>query len=193
MGIILWEMLAGRRLFLGDTDFATVRAVRDAVVPSLRQINRNVPAELEEIVKHALARDPEKRYPSARALCKDLTRFLFRFGLPVGDDDVADLVKNAMGGPGAAPVDGTKKIAEMIDLVLLEFRSLTKDEQQQRQQSSIFPELMGYKTSPPPAEPESSDFGELGGLADELEGPDPTPQPEESGSVASWFRGLIPR
>jgi eukaryotic-like serine/threonine-protein kinase len=193
MGIILWEMLAGRRLFLGDTDFATVRAVRDAVIPPLRQINRAVPAELDEIVRHALARDPEARYPSARALCKDLTRFLFRFGLPVGDDDVADLVKNAMGGPGAVVVDGTKKIAEMIDLVLLEFRSLTKDEQQPRQQSSIFPDLMGYKSAPPPAEPESSDFSELGGLADELEGPDPTPQPEESGSVASWFRGLIPR
>jgi serine/threonine-protein kinase len=164
------------------------------VIPSLRQINRSVPAELDEIVRHALARDPDTRYPSARALCKDLTRFLFRFGLPVGDDDVAELVKSAMGGPGAAPVDGTKKIADMIDLVLLEFRSLTKDQQQERQQSSIFPDGMGFRTSPPPAaEPESSDFGELGGLADELEGPDPTPEPEESGSVASWFRGLIPR
>jgi serine/threonine-protein kinase len=195
MGIILWEMLAGRRLFLGDTDFATVKLVRDAVIPSLRTINRQVPAELDEIVRRALARDPESRYLTARALGRDLTRFLFRFGVPVADDDVAELVKSAMGVGSTGPVDSAKKIADMIDLVLFEFRSLTKDEQQaaERQQSSIFPDAMSFRSSPPPAGPDASGIGELGGLADELEGPEPTTEPEESGSVASWFRGLIPR
>ena len=108
-GIILWEMLTGRRLFLGDTDFQTVRMVRDAVIPSLRAINREVPPELDAIVKRALARDPDARYRTARELGQDLTRFLFRYGRPVSDDNVAELVITAMGGPAAAPVDGTKK------------------------------------------------------------------------------------
>ncbi len=110
----------------------------------------------------------------------------------MSDDDVAELVRSAMGG-GAQPVDGTKKIAEMIDLMLLEFRSLTKEEQDKRAAPSLFPETLSFRTSPPPRRRgRAATTSPLGGLADELEGPEPTPQ-EDSSSVASWFRGLIPR
>ncbi len=191
VGIILWEMLSGKRLFLGDTDFATVRLVRDAVIPALPQINRDVSPELDALVKRALARDPDARYQTAKDLGHDLTRYLFRLGHPVSDDDVAELVRSAMGG-GAMPVDGAKKIAEMIDLMLLEFRSLTKEEQEKPATGqSLFPEMM-FRSNPPPEGDESGDMS-LGNLADELEGPEPVPQEDESSSVASWFRGLIPR
>jgi serine/threonine-protein kinase len=73
VGIMLWEMLAGRRLFLGDTDFATVRAVRDANIPSLAQINDAVPPELEQIIRKALARDRDQRYLTARDLISATT------------------------------------------------------------------------------------------------------------------------
>jgi serine/threonine-protein kinase len=192
VGIILWEMLAARRLFLGDTDFATVRMVRDAVIPPLSQFNRAVPPELEEIVRKALARDPDQRYLDARALGRDLTRFLYRYGRPVGDDDVADLVRGAV-APAPGQVDGVAKIAEMIDLVLLEFRSLTKEEGEGGQGAhppSLFPETLNFRSSHPPPGDASGDI-ELGGLADELEGPEPEIPTESSSSVASWFRGLI--
>jgi serine/threonine-protein kinase len=193
VGIILWEMLAGRRLFLGDTDFATVRLVRDAVIPSLPQINRAVTTELDAIVKRALGRDPDARYQTAHELGSDLTRYLFRYGVPVSDHDVAELVRSAMGG-GSMAVDGVKKIAEMIDLMLLEFRSLTKDEQDKEKAGpSLFPETLNFHSSEPP-EDGGDGISELGGLADELEGPEPVAEAaEESSSVASWFRGLIPR
>src|SRR5262249_36777016 len=137
-----------------------------------------------EIVKRALARDPESRYQSARTLGRDLTRFLFRFGLPVSDDDVAELVIGALGGGGPAPVDGVKKIAEMIDLMLLEFRSLTKEEPQNAA-PSLFPGALDFPSNSDSPESDSP----LGGLADELEGPEPVA--EESSTVASWFRGFI--
>jgi len=193
VGIILWEMLAGRRLFLGETDFQTVRLVRDAVIPPLPTINRAVPPDLDEVVRRALARDPGARYQSARELGGDLTRFLYRYGRPVSDDDVAELVVRAVGVPGGAPVDGVKKIAEMIDLMLLEFRSLTKEEAEKAAPASLFPETLNFKSSAPPP-PDGDVDTPLGGLADELEGPDPEPsQPGESSSVAGWFRGLISR
>jgi serine/threonine-protein kinase len=192
VGIILWEMLAGRRLFLGDTDFQTVRLVRDAVVPPLPPINRAVPPELDELVRRALARDPDSRYLNARDLGHDLTQFLFRYGRPVSDDDVAELVKRAVGSGDAKPVDGVKKIAEMIDLVLLEFRSLTKDEAEKPTGGSLFPDTLAFRSTPPPPGEEGAADTPLGGLADELEGPDPEPTAEDS-SVAGWFRGLISR
>jgi eukaryotic-like serine/threonine-protein kinase len=181
LGIILWEMLAGKRLFLGDTDFATVRMVREAVVPPLSGINRDVPRELEQILGRALSRDQGARYMSARDFGRDLTRFLFRLGRSVNEDDVAKTVRAAMGVPGH-PVDGTQKIADLIDLMLLEFKSLTKEGTSAG--TSIFPE-------PDDAPISVSETMELGGLADELEGPDPVAS--EESSVASWFRGLIPR
>jgi serine/threonine protein kinase len=50
-GIILWELLTGKRLFLGENDVQTVELVREAEVPSIKDWNADVPASLEEIAK----------------------------------------------------------------------------------------------------------------------------------------------
>ena len=47
VGIILWEMLTGRRLFYGETDYQTVELVRQARVPSIAALNPEVEPELE--------------------------------------------------------------------------------------------------------------------------------------------------
>src|SRR3954471_3779845 len=83
VGIILWEMLAGRRLFLGDTDFATVKLVREANIPSISRLNPDVSRDLEQIMGRALARDQGTRYHSARDFGRDLTRFLYKLGRAV--------------------------------------------------------------------------------------------------------------
>src|ERR1700712_4916539 len=77
VGIILWELLGGQRLFLGETDFQTVKKVQQAQVPSISQVNRKVPPELERIVNKALVRDSVQRYGTARELGQDLIRFLY--------------------------------------------------------------------------------------------------------------------
>ena len=95
---------------------------------------------------------------------------------------MATTVRAAMGVPHHA-VDGTQKISDLIDLMLLEFKSLTKDGGGAAAGISIFPEPMNERRRP-------SDVSELGGLADELEGPD-DPLPSEDSGVAGWFRGLV--
>ena len=57
---------------------------------------------------------------------------------------------------------------------------------------AAFPDL-NFRSSPPDGADDID--SPLGGLADELEGPEPIAEEEEeeSSSVASWFRGLIPR
>ncbi|MFN0252815.1 MAG: hypothetical protein ACKV2T_38430 [Kofleriaceae bacterium] len=60
-GILLWELLAGRRLFLGETDYQTVELVREARVPVVEDLD---PA-LETILRRALARDVGARFQSA--------------------------------------------------------------------------------------------------------------------------------
>src|SRR5690606_17469019 len=92
VGIILWEMLAGRRLFLGETDLETVRQVQAAKIPSLRELNPAVPAQLEQVILASLARDPAVRYQTARDLGRDLNEILFQTGRAVSSFDIAQLV-----------------------------------------------------------------------------------------------------
>ena len=93
VGIILWELLAGRRLFIGETDFETVRMVQQARVPSIRQFNPKVSAELERVMLRALAGDPAARYQTARDFGRDLNNMLFHMGRAVSSFDIAQLVE----------------------------------------------------------------------------------------------------
>lgn len=95
MGIILWELLTGRRLFYAETPYQTVEQVREARVPSISALNPNVDQELDAIVRHALARDPEERYQTAADFGDALAHYLFAQELKVTARDVASLVREA--------------------------------------------------------------------------------------------------
>jgi serine/threonine protein kinase len=64
-GIVLHEVLTGRRLFKGTNDVLTIERVRRCDVPPPSQQNPMVPPELDAIILRALARDRDKRYASA--------------------------------------------------------------------------------------------------------------------------------
>ena len=127
IGIMLWEILAGQRLFLGDTDFQTVKKVQAAVVPSISQINKKVPPELERIINRSLARDPTTRYQTAHDLGMDLSKFMFKFGVPVSTFDIARLVQGAMRERQRTRPQQASIIDKLIEEALLEFTSLTED------------------------------------------------------------------
>ena len=76
LGAILYELLAGRPPFQGGTAEETLHRVREHRVVPLRQIDPNLPRDLETVCRKCLSRDPSDRYPSARALADDLRRFL---------------------------------------------------------------------------------------------------------------------
>lgn len=72
VGILLWELVAWRRLFRRGTDLATLVAVVEDPIPTLEQAGAHPPPELSRIVMRALARSPDERYPSAQAMQADL-------------------------------------------------------------------------------------------------------------------------
>ncbi len=94
VGILLWEMLTGRRLFMGETDYQTVELVRQAKIPSIAALNPEVEPELEGIVRKALAKDVEDRYASAADLGEALAQYLFSRRMKVTARDIASLVKD---------------------------------------------------------------------------------------------------
>ncbi|MBZ0237169.1 MAG: serine/threonine protein kinase, partial [Deltaproteobacteria bacterium] len=95
VGIILWEMFTGRRLFYGDTDYQTVELVRQARIPSIQALNPEIEPELEAVVRKALARDPNDRYQHAADLGDALAQYLFSRRMKVTARDIAQLVRDA--------------------------------------------------------------------------------------------------
>lgn len=90
LGVVLWEAVTARRLFARESMAATIRCVTTMQVPSVRELAPHAPAALDQVVQKALARDPAERYPTARAMGKDLAQILAREDRFVGSPDVAE-------------------------------------------------------------------------------------------------------
>jgi beta-lactam-binding protein with PASTA domain/tRNA A-37 threonylcarbamoyl transferase component Bud32 len=76
LGIVLYELLAGRRPWEGDSAAAVAMARISAPPPRVSDVRPSVPPDLEAIDRKALARDAAARYPSAGAMADALEAFL---------------------------------------------------------------------------------------------------------------------
>lgn len=68
LGVVVYEMIALRRLFQRSTDYLTFRALMEQPVPDIRRYRPDIPEALAQVLATALERDPSKRYGSARQL-----------------------------------------------------------------------------------------------------------------------------
>ena len=99
LGVVLWELLTGRRLFRKDADAATLRAVLEQEIPAPSAVRPELSPLYDAIVLRALERDPERRFASARELGQALTHALFASGVHVGLADLAEWMDELF--PGA--------------------------------------------------------------------------------------------
>ena len=91
-GVLLWEMLVGRRLFARSDPDATLRAVVEAEIPAPSSQRPAVPARLDEIVMRALERDQAARWADAAEMLAALNKYLYGLDTTPGPRDVASLV-----------------------------------------------------------------------------------------------------
>ncbi|MBX7193867.1 MAG: serine/threonine protein kinase [Sandaracinaceae bacterium] len=91
-GIVLWEMLAGRRLFQGADDVATVRAVAKCDVPAPSKLHRRIPKAVDALVLKALAREPAARHASCEELANEIDALLTQLDPHVSTKDVGLIV-----------------------------------------------------------------------------------------------------
>jgi eukaryotic-like serine/threonine-protein kinase len=76
IGVVLFELTTGKRLFVGDSDYETIRLICDREYPRPSEVRPDYPRDLEGIVMRALAKDVNRRYPSVRAMQADLEAFI---------------------------------------------------------------------------------------------------------------------
>lgn len=72
VGVMLWEMLVGRRLFVGEDTRATLASVLFGQIPRPRGLRSDVPKDLEKVVMKLLERDLPARYATAEDAVHDL-------------------------------------------------------------------------------------------------------------------------
>jgi serine/threonine protein kinase len=121
LGIVLFELTTGRRLFRGRNDAETLRQVTSAEIPWPSRIVKNYPNRLERIVLKALERDPMRRYQSAAALQLDLEAYLERAQSRIEQRHVALLLEQVLGGRirqrRAAIEEAERAISEKLEPV----------------------------------------------------------------------------
>jgi serine/threonine-protein kinase len=92
LGVCLWELLTGKRLYGKRSDVELIHAVVNEPFAPPSSVVPVVPA-LDAIVMRALERDIDERTPTARALARELGTFVAATGIPAGTADLAELMQ----------------------------------------------------------------------------------------------------
>src|SRR5690242_12806640 len=89
LGVIVWELLTGKRLFKRNSPYETYQAVIECAVPTPSSINVQLDPAIDEIVMKAVAKDKEQRYPSAEAFGDAMQGYLHHRGKSSGPGELS--------------------------------------------------------------------------------------------------------
>lgn len=114
VGAMMWEALAGERLFLGDSQPDTIQRVLKMPIARPSRGRLHPPRCLDAVVLKALQRDPDDRYNTAGEMADDLQRVAAKHGLLCGTAEVGNWVTSTFGKELAASrelIEGSAKDA----------------------------------------------------------------------------------
>ena len=89
-GVVLYEMLAGRLPFEGDSAVSVALQHLSSIPLAPREVNKDIPEQLELVCMKAMTADINRRYPSAEAMIADLEAFRKNPGVSL-DFELSDL------------------------------------------------------------------------------------------------------
>ncbi|HEY6555867.1 MAG TPA: serine/threonine-protein kinase [Polyangiaceae bacterium] len=96
MGIVMWELLTGQRLFQGKHEAETLQAVFSGIITAPSQMRADVDARLDAIVLKALDRDMARRYRTAADFARALETYLQRQDDIVSSTEVASWLQELL-------------------------------------------------------------------------------------------------
>jgi serine/threonine-protein kinase len=89
LGVVLWELTTGQRLFRMESDLDTLAKVQECNVPRPSTIIRGYPLDLEKIILKTLAKNKGERFKTAREMSRALQSLLMKRGLFIASDEVS--------------------------------------------------------------------------------------------------------
>ena len=155
IGVILYELVTGTRLFWADNDVASLHRVLSGTVPRPRKLRPQLSATLEEIVMTAVAHEQDKRFTTARDLADALEIYAAEAGEVLGARWISRWVTEILGSrevpwigaPTVPDLNQEIERASSIDGSLVELIA-----------------SLGEEEAPP-----NPTFGPTGGFADEID------------------------
>jgi serine/threonine protein kinase len=115
VGIILYELTLGRRLYSDGTEFEILKRIAERPVTPPRVIEPDYDERLERIVIRALAKDPARRYQTARALQIDLEDFARHRGMYMSAISLSQFMARVFGDRREAWRDAPLALADTHD------------------------------------------------------------------------------
>lgn len=97
LGIVLWELLVGQRLFKRSNELEMMQAIINGDVARPSAMGRKLPLELEDAVMKALSVDRERRFQTVEALRQTIIEVARAEGYDIGSDRIAKFVKTIAG------------------------------------------------------------------------------------------------
>jgi serine/threonine-protein kinase len=117
LGIILFELTTGRRLFRGKSEVETIRKIVEDPYPRPSQVRQSYPPALEAIVMRALARDRDARYQSAREMQADIEGFVREERVPVSSIALSNFMHDLFGDKLAAQRQAMAEGKQLADVI----------------------------------------------------------------------------
>jgi serine/threonine-protein kinase len=94
LAVVMYEMLAIRRLFHRDSDFLTFKAITEEPIPEIRERRPDLPAGMRAALLQAMARDPNGRFDTALAFGNAIRNSVHTLGGPASPEDLARLLSS---------------------------------------------------------------------------------------------------
>lgn len=98
LGVMLYEMTVGALPFARQSALEMLQAMQHHDIPAPRTLRGDYPTDLEAIVLRALAFEPDGRQATALELATDLEAWLHTHAVPVGPQQIAELVTPLQAG-----------------------------------------------------------------------------------------------
>ncbi len=94
LGVILFHMATNDLPFEAETPLGTILKHVNEEIPPIRQINPDIPGELERIIRKAMAKEPEDRYQTAQDLLNDLNELALKTPGAISDPTAITTTQN---------------------------------------------------------------------------------------------------
>ena len=160
LGVVLYEAISGRRMFVGESPADTLRRVRDVRITPLDEVAPQLPSVLVELIHSLLARDRDDRPQLAREVRRHLSNYLRRVHPPVDANTLAGVVREVVRERVEAHRTNDTTTADEIATKAYSATSgyeLDEDEGEDEGEDE-------RETLPPPEQSEAESFPELGNI-----------------------------
>lgn len=109
VGILIWEVATGERLFKRTTNHETVQAIQKAKFEPASSLRDGLPKELDKIIKKALQKSPRQRYQNGADMAADLEKLLFAINPDFKSIQAAEFIYKLFG-----PEEDEKELPSQI-------------------------------------------------------------------------------